>query len=91
VSQLLIPRVTSPYQVAMSATIPGPRLVVAGRIGPKFEQPQPRCGQCRDFQTVKVRAGRTLQTVTCTCLTDEERDDLSRKVAERNKQSKNPR
>ena len=41
----------------------GPRLVVAGRRGPLFNSPA--C--CGGFERVKVRNGRFLATVTCTC------------------------
>ncbi|OEV13019.1 hypothetical protein [Streptomyces nanshensis] len=52
---------SNPLQVAMEAPIAGPRLVAVGKEGPAFEP----CGNCRGFETVKVRVDGRLISVHC--------------------------
>jgi hypothetical protein len=71
---------STPLVTANLSTADGRRLVAVGKWGPAFEQAEPRCGDCRDFQQVTVRRRGRLVTVTCQCVSTGEGDDLPARI-----------
>lgn len=55
--------------VPRTPTVTGRALVAIGTRGPLFDQRPVNCTDCRDFQTVMVRDGRSLVSVDCHCVT----------------------
>ncbi|MFI1291616.1 hypothetical protein ACH4VM_24655 [Streptomyces sp. NPDC020792] len=75
-SFISIAAASTPLATVNLSTVNGGRLVAVGKWGPAFEQPRPKCGDCRDFQQVMVRQGGRLKAITCLCVSTGNGDDL---------------
>ncbi|MFJ2008477.1 hypothetical protein [Streptomyces chartreusis] len=79
-SFISITAASTPLATVNLSTLNGGRLVAVGKWGPAFEQPKPKCGDCRDFQQVTVRRGGRLQAVTCQCASTGDGDDMPARI-----------
>ncbi|MFF0794171.1 hypothetical protein [Streptomyces spiralis] len=77
-SVISISAASTPLATVNLPTVNGGRLVAVGKWGPAFEQPSPKCRDCRDFQRVMVRRNGRPVVVTCQCVGND--DDMPARI-----------